>query len=369
MRLLIATGIFPPQIGGPATYSKLLYDELPKRGWDVEVANFGDYMDRPKLVRHVLYFFEVLKKAQSADVVYAQDPVSAGLPALLAAQICRKRFFIRVAGDYAWEQASQRWGVTDSIDDFQGRKYGKMTEAVRWVQRYVVDAADRVITPSDYFRRLVSAWCQKPEKVVTVYNGIEDFGELMTKTAARKSLGLAAKEKFVLTSGRLVPWKGFDTLIRIAADWKREGRPTGLIIVGSGPDEARLKQIITEEGVADVVHLAGSASRRKMMEYLAAADAYALNTGFESFSFAVVEALRAGLPVVATATGSIPELIDNGREGMLVPWNDRAQLKFSLECVLSDAFLRRELVKNGKKKSMKFSIQNTLDGVINELSR
>jgi hypothetical protein len=71
MRILVATGIFPPQIGGPATYSKLLYDELPKRGIDVEIASFGDYIDKPKLVRHFLYFLELLRKAPDADLVYA----------------------------------------------------------------------------------------------------------------------------------------------------------------------------------------------------------------------------------------------------------------------------------------------------------
>ncbi|HEY9480938.1 MAG TPA: glycosyltransferase family 4 protein [Candidatus Paceibacterota bacterium] len=364
MRLLIATGIFPPQIGGPATYSKLLYDELPKRGWDVEVANFGDYLDRPKIIRHVLYFMEVLKKAQTADVVYAQDPVSAGLPALLAAQVCRKKFFIRVAGDYAWEQATQRFGVTDSIDDFQKKNYGKKVEFFRGVQKFVVDGARVVITPSVYFQKLVAGWCEQPEKVVPIYNGIEDFGLLPTKVGARALFGFGAKEKVIVTSGRLVPWKGFEALIRIIAQWKAEGRLASLVIVGSGPDKAKLEALAAELDIKEQVRFVGTAARETMVQYLVAADVYALNTAFESFSFAVVEAMRSGLPVISTAVGSIPELVENGVEGLLVPFNDQAQLKFSLECVLSDASLRRDLGKNGKKKSMKFSIDATLDQLV-----
>ena len=116
MKILLATGIFPPQIGGPATYSKLLYDELPKRGIDVEIATFGDYLDKPKIIRHFLYFLELLRKAPDVDLIYALDPVSVGLPALFAAQVRKKKFVLRIAGDYAWEQGSQRWNVSDTLD-------------------------------------------------------------------------------------------------------------------------------------------------------------------------------------------------------------------------------------------------------------
>ena len=60
MRILIATGIFPPQIGGPASYSKLLVDELPQRGFSVEVVNFGKFLKLPKAIRHLAYFFNIL---------------------------------------------------------------------------------------------------------------------------------------------------------------------------------------------------------------------------------------------------------------------------------------------------------------------
>jgi glycosyltransferase involved in cell wall biosynthesis len=364
MRLLIATGIFPPQIGGPATYSKLLYDELPKRGIDVDVANFGDYLHKPKLIRHILYFLEVLKKAQNADVVYAQDPVSAGLPALLAAEICRKRFFIRVAGDYAWEQATQRFGVRDTIDDFQSKKYGRRTEFLRSIQRFVVDGAHKVVTPSDYFRTLVSAWCKTPEKVATIYNGIEELGDVPSKAEARKILGIGRLDKVLVSSGRLVPWKGFELLVKLVAEWKRDGRKAKLFIIGDGPDKERLRALIAAEGVREEVELVGSAPRSAALRYVAAADAYILNTAFESFSFAVVEAMRAGTPVVSTSVGSIPELIETGEEGLLVPYNDKAALKFAVECVLADGTLRRDLAKAAKKKSLRFSIESTIDGLI-----
>ncbi len=82
MKILIATGIYPPDIGGPATYSKLLKDELPGRGIDVQVLSFGQVRHLPKIIRHFSYLLKILKLGRGVDVIYAQDPVSVGFPAL-----------------------------------------------------------------------------------------------------------------------------------------------------------------------------------------------------------------------------------------------------------------------------------------------
>src|SRR3989338_9957691 len=92
--ILICTGIYPPDIGGPATYSKLLFDELPKRGVGVDVLSFGQVRHLPKIIRHIIYFFKALKIGKRADIIFAQDPVSVGLPAMLAAKILRKKIYI-----------------------------------------------------------------------------------------------------------------------------------------------------------------------------------------------------------------------------------------------------------------------------------
>src|SRR3989344_3451656 len=86
-KILIATGIYPPDIGGPATYSKLLADELSKHNFNVSVLSFGEVRKLPKVLRHIIYFFKVWRRGKKADIIFAQDPVSVGLPAVLAAEI------------------------------------------------------------------------------------------------------------------------------------------------------------------------------------------------------------------------------------------------------------------------------------------
>src|SRR3990167_4165522 len=103
MKILIATPLYPPEPGGPATYSKLLEDGLPKLGIDVVLVKFGDIRGLAKVFRHIAYFARVRKAAHDVDLIYALDPVSVGLPSLLAAWVARKPFMVKVVGDYAWE--------------------------------------------------------------------------------------------------------------------------------------------------------------------------------------------------------------------------------------------------------------------------
>jgi len=353
MKILLCTGIFPPDIGGPATYSKLLKDELPKRGFEVNVLSFGEVRKFPKIIRHIVYFFKVLKRGSGVDVVYAQDPVSVGLPSVLAAKILNKKFIIRVAGDFAWEQGVQRFGVKETIDDFQNKKYGLFVNFFKKIQKFVVDKADTVITPSIYFKNLVSGWCMDPKKVITIYNGIK----LIDRSINTK------KENMIVTAGRLVSWKGFDVLIELMKDLPE----WSLSIVGDGPDHDKLRSLIEENGLSGRVFLKGSISREDLMDLLLRSKLFILNTSFESFSFQVVEAMFAGIPVITTNIGNLKEIIENNKEGILVEPNNKTQILNAIQKINSDENFRREIVVNAKKKSEFFSIEYTVENLINVL--
>ena len=107
MRLLIATPLYPPETGGPATYSRLLEGELPKRDVEVVVLKWSEIAYLPKLRRHFAYFRLVMQLGRNVDLIFALDPVSVGFPAWCAAFLLRKRFLLKVVGDFAWEQYSQ----------------------------------------------------------------------------------------------------------------------------------------------------------------------------------------------------------------------------------------------------------------------
>lgn len=356
MRILMATGLYPPEIGGPATYTKLLADNLPERGIEVTIIPFREVRAYPKFVRHIAYFFHVVRRARSVDVIFAQDPVSVGLPALLAAKLRRKPFIIRVAGDYAWEQAVQRFNVKDSIDEFQRYRYGWRIELLRRIEAFVVRSAELVITPSKYFKHLVEGWNTKHRtSVITIYNGIR-IPEPCTQHPQKRT---------IISAGRMVPWKGFETLVRLIADMS----DWTLRIAGDGPHKQHIEERIREHGVEDRVELLGSISREELRDKLCSSSVFVLNSSFESFSFQLIESMAVGTPVVAADIGNLSEIVTHGENGLLVPADDKHALRQAIERLESNVTLREQIVNNAQHRAKDFTIDKTLDALSKELKK
>lgn len=121
MRILIATGIYPPEIGGPAEYAKNLEDIWRGQGHDVSVRVFSKFMKFPWGVRHVLFFFYVLPKVISSDVIFTFEAFSSGL-VTIAAKIFNKKVIFRTGGDLLWESYVERTGETVLLRDFYNTK-------------------------------------------------------------------------------------------------------------------------------------------------------------------------------------------------------------------------------------------------------
>ncbi len=357
MKLLVATGIYPPDIGGPATYSKLLHDELPKRGFAVEILSFGEVRHLPKIVRHIVYAAKLFRRAWSVDVIFAQDTVSVGMPALWVSRILGKKLFVRVPGDHAWEQATQRYRVTDSIDEFQNKKYGWQVELLRKIQRATVNGAHTVIAPSVYFRDLVSKWMKNPDNAFCIYNGI-DLSDIPESAGSYEP-------KTIISAGRLVPWKGFAQLVALMTHlpgWK-------LSIAGDGDVfRKKLEHTIKEKNLTDRVTLLGQVPRQQLVKKIQGSEVFVLNTSFESFSFQVVEAMASGTPVITTSVGNLAEIIDDGVNGFLVSPRDAKEILGPIN-LLGSKEIRQKIVSEAKKKAQKFSIQNTLDSLVILLQR
>jgi glycosyltransferase involved in cell wall biosynthesis len=417
MRLLIATGIYPPDIGGPATYAAQLFEHLPKRGIEVKVATYADEKVKsqkskvktttqnskilsvsrsiPKGLRHLLYFSKVLRHGWKADVIYALDTVSAGLPAAIAAKILRKPFVVKVVGDYAWEQwqvktqnAKRKSGkINDfiagapsrrragdgqnynskfkTIEEFQNERQDFFTEMRRLIQKWVVRNAHVVITPSEYLKNIIAGWGIAREKIKVIPNAVIVPEALPSKEEARSRLGLEGV--ILLSAGRLVPWKGFRALIAMMAQIKNEVPEARLLIIGSGPEEEPLKAYVRDNELEGRVSFIGSVPRDTLWAYLAAGDIFLLNTAYEGFSHQLIEAMSAGIPVVTTAVGGNPEIIEDGIEGLLVPYNDAETLRRRIVFLLQDKKRSAEIRERAKKKAAQFSLERMLTETVRVL--
>lgn len=367
-RVLIATGIYPPDIGGPATYSKLLYEELPKRGIAVKVLNFGEVRHFPKIFRHLLYFFKSIIRGYNCHIIYAQDPVSVGLPAMLAAKILGKKFILKIVGDYAWEQGTQRYGVKDLLDVFATKylEYPFFVKFFKNIEYRVAKGARVIVVPSYYLRRIVSGWGIGKEKIKVIYNSFDAPGINLSKKEARAKLGLGGS--VLVSAGRLVPWKGFSTLIEIMPRIIKEIPDARLYIIGEGPDSHYLQTKISNLSLERSVTLTGKLPQKVLHTYLLAGDIFALNTAYEGFSHQVLEAMALGIPVITTTSGGNAEVVDNAVNGVLVEYNDKPKFIESILTLLRGEETRSNIILEAKKKALSFSEERMINEIADILA-
>lgn len=121
MKILICTGIYPPDVGGPAKYAKNLAEEFLGRGYKVKVLAYKIEKKLPIGIRHCLYFFRVFFAAFDADLIIALDTFSTGFPAILTAKLLRKKAILRVGGDFLWETYIEKTGNLIKLKDFYER--------------------------------------------------------------------------------------------------------------------------------------------------------------------------------------------------------------------------------------------------------
>lgn len=322
MKLVIATPLYPPEIGGPATYASILEKELPPRGVEVEVVKFSEVRHLPKVIRHYAYYRRVRRAALRADAVLALDPVSVGLPAMKAAQKTGKPLVVKIVGDYAWEQGQQRFGVTADLDSFV-----KMSEVplgvrvFREIQTYVARGASRIIVPSEYLKTIVVAWGIAAEKVSVIYNAVP-LGELGIVPATVTTLS----RPLAVTAGRLVPWKNVEGVIDAVASIPG----MSLAIVGDGPERAALEMRASEKLTGRFL-FTGTLAHADLLAAIKSAEVFVLNSSYEGLSHLLVEASMLGVPVVATNAGGNSEVITDGVNGTLVPVGDTAALAKALK--------------------------------------
>lgn len=371
MRICIVSGIFPPDIGGPATYLSNICKEIINLGHKIYVITFGDeYVDFPfsvqkisrkipLLIRLLLAFIKLMKLRKKIDIIFTLGgPWDSGIPALLAKMFLRKPMVTKITGDIAWERARIKYLIEDELEEFQIKRYSLKIEFFRYIQNFVVKRADTVIVPSNYLKSIVTDWGIPAHKINIIYNAI---GEAYLKVAvsrkeARRELEVDDYVEIILIVARLVPWKGIDMLIKILPQFKREIQ---LMIVGDGPDRGRLKDLAYTMGIEKRVIFSGHIAHNRIGLYLKAADIFALPSSYEGMPHTILEAMRAGIPIVASNIGGIPELIEQGREGFLFNPGDLFSLQELLDRLMKDKGTALRVVGNAKEKVKRFNSDMT----------
>jgi len=373
MKIVIAAEIFPPDIGGPATYSRKLAEELTKCGFLIKLICYSTKIEAdsyPFLVTRILrgqstlkrygqYFWHLLKLAgKDCDLIYTQGPVSSGLPAIIVGFFLGKKVAVKVVGDYAWEQARNSGETDIGIDEFQKQNLSGKAGFLKKIEKWVCQKADCVIVPSVYLENMVFDWGVPEEKIKVIYNAVSS-----PDLASEK---IETQEDLIISVGRLVPWKGFNTLIELMPKLLETNPNFKLVILGDGPENEKLESKISNLQLKDKIEIK-KVDTKTRDQYLRSATLFVLNTGYEGLPHTVLEAMAAGLPVITTNLCGNPEVVQHEYNGLLVEYENKNQLKEAILRLYQDIELQQKFIKSSKEVLKKFGFEEMLNQTINTL--
>ena len=222
-----------------------------------------------------------------------------------------------------------------------------------WLEKFTAKFKDKIICVSESDRQVALKYKIAPvEKLITIHNGLAPVNFYTREEA----LPLLAKERaggevFIGSIGNLYKTKGFEYLIE-AADilTHKLNTPATFIIIGEGKEREALKNLIAKYNLKNNFILAGSIDEAARL--LPAFDVYVCSSVKEGLSYTLIEAMQAGRPIVATAVGGNPEMIENEKTGLLSKPADARDLAEKIKTLLNNKTLALELGQNAKAKAM-----------------
>ncbi len=363
MNLAIITPLFPPDMGGLATYTYELLQRLIERGHQVKVGTLGKPTGSPGVYSigwvkrpagnmiwqylalpgyYVASFISIIRVIKGCDLVYTQNPTIIGLASLLVARLLRKPIMLRYAGDTTWERAFNSQKTTKFLEDFLNCPEGG--RRVKWsllVQKFVLNRVDRIIVPSQFLKDvLIKGYEVKPVKVQVIYNSIDLNDCQISPPQGVQSSGGAQ----IITVGRLVSHKRIDKVIYAFEELVKEHPQAVLEVIGDGPERQNLEILAQKLHIGEQVEFLGRVTRSETLARLQRADIFVLNSVYEGLPHLVIEAMACRVPVIATNIGGTNEVVKDGETGLLVEVDNDAQLKEKIAILLEDKQLRQRLV-------------------------
>lgn len=295
---------------------------------------------RQRLLETTLYSMKALLQVRrlKPDLVHSQS-VRMGVPAYVARKLWRTPYLV--------------WG--------RGTDVYLPWLFKRPISRLILRNANAVIALTRDMKQEMQKIYSREVEVIP--NGIElqDYRDLGAKAEIRRSLGLGGDERLVLFVGTLRPVKGLPFLIEAMSIMRQHNPVARLMLVGDGQERRGLQGLVEESDMEDAVTFVGEVPNEKVPEYMAAADVLVLPSLSEGFPVTILEAMAAGLPVVATRVGGLTEIVEDGENGFLVEPRSPQETADRLCLLLADDSLRERISRNNREKAKAYSWDRVAD--------
>jgi glycosyltransferase involved in cell wall biosynthesis len=353
---MFVLGLAPQKIGGLEKFIRYFVIALDAAGWDSILCfdgpiatEFREYIAYPYVTIESLdnqgylglacagELWKLLRKYKPRTFVYAFHGVMRCFPWLAKLAGCKQVFF------------------NDHSSRPQGHIAAPLCLFKRIVGRILTAPLTAIISVADFTRRTGNALRVTSVRNLVVTNGVE-VNEIdpSLRVEFRKRYGIPNEDLVITEVCWMVEEKGVDIMLRAAAPLLRKHSTFHLLLVGDGPELPGYKKLAIELGIEAAVTFTGLLSNPTRLGVFDASDIYCQPSIWqEACPLAVLEAMSVKLPVIASNTGGLPELVKDGRSGILVPVGDSEAISAALEKLLGDADLRQSMGEVGYRLILK----------------
>ena len=320
MNILITVGIFPPDIGGPASFVPKISNFLVENGHNVkiiclsEVGNnhIEDNLDVIRIrrsnnlpIRWLKTIYQIVKNGRNSDLIFVNG---LGVESAIAALMLKKKLIRKIVGDPVWERAYNQKKTSESFDEFQNNKHSFLIEVQKLLRNWSVNSAEVVITPSDHLKNFVSELGFNNE-ILKINNGV-DITDIKRTNVHKADINL-------LIISRLVIQKNINIVIE--AMELLDNKNVKLSIIGEGGEFNKLKGVIHKLNLQNRVQLLGKIDNNKISQFLLTADIFIQASDYEGLPHSVLEAINYEIPILSTEVGGCKDLLNDGERGFIIP--------------------------------------------------
>ena len=320
MNILITAGIFPPDIGGPASFVPKISNFLIENGHNVKIICLAevennhteDNLDVIRIkrsnslpIRWVKTIYQIVKNGKKSDLIFVNG---LGIETTIANLLLKKQLIRKIVGDPVWERAYNQRKTTESFDEFQNNKHSFLIEVQKLLRNWSINSAEIVITPSDHLKSFVSG-LGFSNKILKINNGV-DITDIKKTNIHKADVNL-------LIISRLVVQKNINIVIE--AIELLDNKNLKLSIIGEGGEFSKLESLIHDLNLQNRVQLLGKIDSNKISQFLLTADIFIQASDYEGLPHSVLEAINYEVPILSTEVGGCKDLLNDGERGFIIP--------------------------------------------------
>ena len=320
MDILITVGIFPPDIGGPASFVPKISKYLINKGHNIKIICLSDkehldYKDEFSVIRInrnlpiISRWFKTIVKiynvSKKSDLIFVNG---LGTEATIANLFSRKKVIRKIVGDPVWERVYNKKLINESFDDFQENKHGIFISLQKIIRNWSINKSNLIITPSQHLKTFINK-IGVDNKILVINNGVT-IQETNNKVFQNSIIQL-------LVVSRLVTQKNIDSIIKAVKVMENEG--IILNIVGDGSEINNLKNLVENYELEEKVNFIGKIENAKLNEYLSNADIFVQASNYEGLPHSILEAINYEIPILSTEVGGCSVLLNKGERGYIIP--------------------------------------------------